>query len=254
VSRFLGKSALVTGAATGMGQAIAVRLASEGARVAVNHLPGQDWSETRDAIAAVGGTAISCAVDLRDVTAARAMVDDVAERQGGIDILVSNAGINPLLTWQEITDEVWDDIHTTILRACWALSHQAAQHMVKQERGGSIVAISSISAHVGSAEQVAYCAAKAGVSALMMSLGCVLGGYGIRCNAVAPGAIMTNMSKDILVEGSPELAYYLDRIPLHRIGQPKDIAGVVAFLCSEDAAYMTTTEVLVDGGFIANAE
>ena len=254
MSRFLGKSALVTGAATGIGQAIAIRLASEGAKVAVNHMPGQDWSETRAGIEAVGGTAISCPTDLRDVVATRAMVDEVAERQGGIDILVSNAGINPLLKWQEITDDIWDDIHTTILRACWALSHQAAQHMVKQGRGGNIVAISSISARVGSAEQVAYCAAKAGVSALMMSLGCVLAEHDIRCNAVLPGAIATNMSKDLFVEGSPALDYYLERIPLHRIGQPKDIAGVVAFLCSEDAAYVNTTEVLVDGGFIANAE
>lgn len=253
MSRFLGKSALVTGAATGIGQAIAVRLASEGARVAVNHLPGQDWSATQAAIESVGGTAISVPCDVRDVTAARAMVDEVAERQDGIDFLVSNAGINPLLTWEDITDDIWDDIHTTILRACWALSHQAAQHMVKQERGGAIVAISSISARVGSAEQVAYCAAKAGVSGLMMSLGCVLAEHGIRCNAVLPGPIETEMAQPLFDD--PEiLKYYIDRVPLHRIGQPRDIAGVVAFLCSDDAAYVNTTEILVDGGFIANAE
>jgi NAD(P)-dependent dehydrogenase (short-subunit alcohol dehydrogenase family) len=253
VSRFLGKSALVTGAATGIGQAIAVRLASEGARVAVNHLPGQDWSETEAAIAAVGGTSRSYPVDLRDVVATRAMVDAVAADQGGIDFLVSNAGINPLLKWEDITDDVWDDIHNTILRACWALSHQAAQHMVTQERGGAIIAISSISARVGSAEQVAYCAAKAGVSALMMSLGCVLGEHGIRCNAVLPGPIETQMAQPLFDD--PEiLKYYVDRVPLHRIGQPSDIAGVVAFLCSDDAAYVNTTEILVDGGFIANAE
>jgi NAD(P)-dependent dehydrogenase (short-subunit alcohol dehydrogenase family) len=191
--------------------------------------------------------------DLRDVSAARGIVDEVAERQGGIDFLVSNAAINPLLPWQEITDDIWDDIHTTILRACWALSHQAAQHMVKQERGGAIVAISSISARVGSAEQVAYCAAKAGVSGLMMSLGCVLGEHGIRCNAVLPGPIETQMAQPLFDD--PEiLKYYVDRVPLHRIGQPHDIAGVVAFLCSDDAAYVNTTEILVDGGFIANAE
>lgn len=254
MSRFAGKSALVTGAATGIGQATAVRLASEGAVVALNHLPGQDCGDTEAMIAEVGGTSMACAVDLRDTAAARSMVDEVAARQGGIDILVSNAGINPLLTWEDITDEIWDDIHTTILRACWALSHQAAQHMVRQGRGGTIVAISSISARVGSAEQVAYCAAKAGLSALMMSLGCVLGEHGIRCNAVLPGAVMTDMSKDILVKGSKELDYYLDRIPLHRIAEPNDIAGVVAFLCSDDAGYVNTTEILVDGGFIANAE
>jgi len=243
----------VTGAATGIGQAIAVRLASEGATVAVNHLPGQDWSETQAAIAAVGGSCASYPVDLRDVTAVRQMVDEVAANHGGIDFLVSNAGINPLLLWEDITDDIWDDIHSTILRACWALSQQAAKHMVKQGRGGNIVAISSISARVGSAEQVAYCAAKAGVSALMMSLGCVLAEHGIRCNAVLPGPIETAMAQPLFDD--PEiLKYYVDRVPLHRIGQPKDIAGVVAFLCSDDAAYVNTTEILVDGGFIANAE
>lgn len=253
MSRFLGKSALVTGAATGIGQAIAIRLASEGANVAVNHLPGQDWSQTKAGIEAVGGTAYSAPVDLRDVAGTRAMVDDVAAHQGGIDILVSNAAINPLLKWQDITDDIWDDIQSTILRACWTLSHQAAQHMVRQERGGNIVAISSISARVGSADQVAYCAAKAGVSGLMMSLGCVLAEHGIRCNAVLPGPIETDMAAPLFDD--PEiLKYYVDRVPLHRIGQPKDIAGVVAFLCSEDAAYVNTTEILVDGGFIANAE
>ncbi|MEO8263142.1 MAG: SDR family oxidoreductase [Pseudolysinimonas sp.] len=253
MSRFQGKSALVTGAATGIGRAIAVRLASEGATVAVNHLPGQDWGETEAAIAAVGGTASSYPVDLRDVTATRQMVDDVAAAQGGIDFLVSNAGINPLLTWQEITDDIWDDLHTTILRACWTLSQQSALHMVEQKRGGAIVAISSISARVGSAEQVAYCAQKAGVSALMMSLGCVLGEHGIRCNSVLPGPIETAMAQPLFDD--PEiLKYYVDRVPLHRIGQPRDIAGVVAFLCSDDAAYVNTTEILVDGGFIANAE
>jgi NAD(P)-dependent dehydrogenase (short-subunit alcohol dehydrogenase family) len=181
------------------------------------------------------------------------MVDEVAERQNGIDFLVSNAAINPLLKWEETTDDIWDDIHTTILRACWVLSHQAAQHMVRQERGGVIVAISSISARVGSADQVAYCAAKAGVSGLMMALGCVLAEHGIRCNAVLPGAVATEMAQPLL-DDPDVLKYYVDRIPLHRIGQPKDIAGAVAFLCSEDAAYINTTEILVDGGFIANAE
>ena len=113
--------------------------------------------------------------------------------------------------------------------------------MVAQGRGGAIVAVSSISARVGAPEQVAYCPAKAGVSNLMMALGCVLGPHGIRCNSVLPGAIATPWPKDLLVSRDHRsLAYYLDRIPLQRIGQPDDIAGVVAFLCSDDAQYMTT--------------
>jgi L-rhamnose 1-dehydrogenase len=254
MQRFSGKAAIVTGAATGIGQAIAVRLASEGAVVTVAHKPGQDPWETLDAVAAAGGRATAYAADMRDPAAVRAMVDAVASGADGLDFAVSNAAINPLISWDEITDEIWDDIHETNLRGCWALAQQSAKHMVRQGRGGAIVAVSSISARVGAPDQVAYCPSKAGVANLMMALACVLGPHGIRCNSVLPGAIATDMARDLLVEGSESLAYYLDRIPLHRIGKPSDIAGAVAFLCSDDAAYMSSAELLVDGGFIANAE
>ena len=254
MGRFSGKTAIVTGAATGIGQAIAVRLASEGAIVTVAHKPGQDPQPTLDAVRSAGGEASAYPADMRDVTAVRTMVDAVASGADGLDFAVSNAAINPLVPWDEITDDLWDDIHDTNLRGCWALAQQSAKHMVAQGRGGAIVAVSSISARVGAPDQVAYCPAKAGVSNLMMALACVLGPHGVRCNSVLPGAIATDMAKDLLVEGSESLAYYLGRIPLGRIGKPADIAGVVAFLCSEDAQYMTSAELLVDGGFIANAE
>jgi NAD(P)-dependent dehydrogenase (short-subunit alcohol dehydrogenase family) len=254
MQRFTGRTAIVTGAATGIGQAIAIRLASEGAAVTVAHKPGQDPQQTLDAVAEAGGSAAAYAADMRDPAAVRAMVDAVAAGPGGLDFAVSNAAINPLVQWDELTDEIWDDIHNTNLRGCWALAHQSAKHMVARGRGGSIVAVSSISARVGAPDQVAYCPSKAGVANLMMALACVLGPHGIRCNSVLPGAIATDMAKDLLIEGSPSLAYYLDRIPLQRIGKPADIAGVVAFLCSDDAQYMTSAELLVDGGLIANAE
>jgi L-rhamnose 1-dehydrogenase len=251
--RFTGKRAIVTGSATGIGQAIAVRLASEGAHVFAAHKPGQDPQPTLDAVTAAGGEATPYAADMRDPAAVRAMVDSVAAAPGGIDIAVSNAAINPFMAWDEITDEVWDDIHETNLRGCWALAQQAGKHMVTQGRGGAIAAVSSISARVGAPGQVAYCPSKAGVSNIMMALACVLGPHGIRCNAVLPGAIATDMAKDLL-DDQAALDYYLKRIALRRIGRPADIAGAVAFLCSDDAAYITSTELLVDGGFIANAE
>src|SRR5262249_20727265 len=147
-----------------------------------------------------------------------------------------------------------DEIHETNLRGCWALAQQSARHMVRQGRGGAIVAVSSISARVGAPDQVAYCPSQAGVAHLMMSLARVLRPPRLPCNSVLPGAIATPMAAGLLVEGSESLGYYLNRIPLRRIGQPDDIAGAVAFLCSDDARYMTSAELLVDGGFIANAE
>jgi L-rhamnose 1-dehydrogenase len=252
--RFSGKSAIVTGAATGIGQAIAVRLAREGAFVTVAHKPGQDPEPTLEAVRSAGGRASPYPADMRDVAAVRAMVDAVASAAGGLDFAISNAAINPLIAWDAITDDIWDEIHETNLRGCWALAQQSAKHMVTRGRGGAIVAVSSISARVGAPDQVAYCPAKAGVANLMMALACALGPHGIRCNSVLPGAIATDMAKGLLVEGSESLRYYLHRIPLQRIGRPSDIAGVVAFLCSDDAQYMTSAELLVDGGFIANAE
>jgi L-rhamnose 1-dehydrogenase len=254
MQRFSGKTAIVTGAATGIGRAIAVRLASEGAFVTVAHKPGQDPGPTLDAVAAAGGRARAHAADMRDPAAVRAMVDAVAAGENGLDFAISNAAVNPFMLWDEITDEIWDEIHETNLRGCWALAQQSARRMVAQGRGGAIVAVSSISARVGAPDQVAYCPSKAGVANLMMSLACVLGPHGIRCNSVLPGAIATPMAAGLLVEGSASLAYYLGRTPLRRIGEPEDIAGAVAFLCSDDARYMTSAELLVDGGFIANAE
>ena len=190
MQRFSGKTEIVTGAATGIGQAIAVRLASEGAVVTVAHGPGQDPQETLDAVTAAGGRATAYAADMRDPAAVPAMVDAVTSGPDGLDFAVSNAAINPLISWDKITDEIRDEIHETNLRGCRALAQQSAKHMVRQGRGGAIVAVSSISARVGAADQVAYCPSKAGVANLMMALACVLGRHGIRCNSVLPGVLV----------------------------------------------------------------
>jgi len=252
--QFRGKVALVTGATSGIGQATAVRLAEGGALVAINGPPGSDVAETVAAIEKVGGTGFPVTADLRDPNAITSMISEVVTRAGSIEFLVSNAAINPLKRWDEITVEDYDDIQATNLRGTWLVCQAAARQMVRQGGGGAIVSVSSISAIVGAADQIVYCGTKAGVSMVTKALATALGRYGIRCNAVLPGAILTGMSAELLDENSPARQYYLDRTPLGRIGTPSDVADVIAFLLSDEARFITAAEIVVDGGFIVNAE
>jgi NAD(P)-dependent dehydrogenase (short-subunit alcohol dehydrogenase family) len=131
---------------------------------------------------------------------------------------------------------------------------EAAKQMVKEGHGGAICCTSSISAHVGAPEQTAYCATKGGISMMAKALGAVLGAHGIRVNAVEPGWIQTNMAAPMF-DAAPEVwKYYIDRIAIHRPGQPEEMASIIAFLLSEDASYVTSATLLGDGGFIVNAE
>lgn len=194
MQRFAGKVALVTGATSGMGQAIAVRLASEGAIVAVNQRPTGDPTETLRRIREVGGDAFPVIADMRDPAQVVAMVAETAQRGGRLDLVVSNAAINPMVRWDETTLEQFDDLSETNLRGTWVVTTTAAKQMIAEGHGGAIVCISSISAHVGAPGQVAYCATKGGISMLAKALGSVLGEHGIRINAVEPGAIDTKMA------------------------------------------------------------
>ena len=251
--RFNGKVAFVTGAATGIGQATAVRLASEGALVGVNHRPSDDPAETLRRIKDAGGEGFSVAADVRDPKQVKSMVERVAQRGGRLDYVVSNAGINPFMKWDETTVEEFDALSETNFRGTWLVCTEGAKQMVKEGHGGAICCTSSLSAHVGSPYQVAYCGTKAGVSMLAKALGAVLGEHGIRVNAVEPGAIDTPMSASLLND-PPALKYYQDRIALHRVGKPEEMASVIAFLLSDDASYLTCTTILADAGFIVNAE
>ena len=251
--RFAGKVALVTGATSGIGQATAVRLASDGAMVAVNHLPSIDPGETLGQIAAAGGEAFPVAADMRQPAAVTAMVEEVARRGGRLDYVVSNAAINPFMPWDATSIEAFDELFEINVRGAWVVCTEGAKRMIAEGHGGAIVMISSISAHVGSPNQVAYCGTKGAISMLGKALGTVLGSNGIRVNVIEPGAVATPMSAPMF--DMPEvMKYYLERIALRRIGQPAELAAAIAFLLSDDASYVTSATLLVDAGFIVNAE
>ena len=251
--RFTGRVALVTGATNGIGQATAIRLAAEGAVVAVNQRPGGDPSATLARIAELGGEAFPVIADMRDPVQVTAMVAEVAARAGRLDHVVSNAAINPMLTWDKTTLEDFDRLNETNFRGTWVVCTEAAKEMIREGHGGSIVCVSSISAHVGAPEQVAYCGTKGAISMLGKALGAVMGEHGIRVNVVEPGAVRTNMSASMFDQ--PDVVrYYNDRIALHRVGEPDELAAAIAFLLSDDASYVTSATLLVDAGFIVNAE
>ncbi|MFO1067991.1 MAG: SDR family oxidoreductase [Geminicoccaceae bacterium] len=252
-ARFAGKVALVTGATQGMGQATSVRLASEGALVGVNHLPSVDPGETLRRIEAAGGKGFPVAADMRDPAAVTAMVKEVAARGGRLDYVVSNAAINPFMPWDTTTIEAFDELFEVNVRGAWVVCTEGARQMIAEGHGGAIVLMSSISAHVGAPTQVAYCGTKGAISMLGKALGAVLGKHGIRVNVIEPGAVATPMSAPLL-DDPVAMKYYLERIALQRIGDPAELAAAVAFMLSDDASYVTSATLLVDAGFIVNAE
>jgi len=181
------------------------------------------------------------------------MVGEVAKRGGRLDCLVSNAAINPFMPWDKTSIEDFDNLFDTNVRGAWVVVTESAKQMIAEKHGGSIVMISSISAHVGAPTQVAYCGTKGAISMLAKALGAVLGKHDIRVNAIEPGAIATPMSAE-LIEQPEVMKYYLERIAIGRIGKPSEIASAVAFMLSNDASYVTSATLLVDAGFIVNAE
>jgi NAD(P)-dependent dehydrogenase (short-subunit alcohol dehydrogenase family) len=251
--RFIGKVALVTGATGGIGQGTAVRLAAEGAIVGVNQRPTGDPSETLRRIKAAGGEGFPVVADMRDPAQVVEMVRETARRGGRLDYVVSNAAINPYMNWDEISLEDFNRISETNFRGTWVVSSEGAKQMIREGHGGAIVMVSSISAHVGAPGQVVYCGTKGAISMLGKALGSVLGAHGIRVNVIEPGAVRSNMSAP-LFENPEILNYFTERIALHRIGEPEELAAAVAFLLSDDASYITSATLLADAGFIVNAE
>jgi 3-oxoacyl-[acyl-carrier protein] reductase len=241
-----GQVALVTGASRGLGQAIALALAAEGAAIAAVARSDDALKSTVDAIRAAGGTAEPFALDVADSAAVDAAVEKIAARFGKIDILVNNAGVTRDGLLARMTTEAWDTVINTNLKGAFHLTRPVGRIMVKQ-RSGRIINISSVIGLMGNAGQANYAASKAGLIGFSKSVAREFASRGITCNVVCPGFIETDMTKDLSDDLKKKL---LERIPLQRLGQPGDIAGVVAFLCSPAASYMTGQVVTVDGGMV----
>ena len=242
-----GKTALVTGASRGIGRAIALCLAAEGARVAINYAGNvKAAEEVKAAIEATGGTAILCQADIADSAAVEAMVANVVKEFGTIDILVNNAGITRDTLLMRMKDEDFAKVLDTNLKGVFYCTKAISKLMMKK-RSGRIVNMASVVGLVGNAGQTNYAAAKAGVIGFSKSAAKELASRGITVNVVAPGFIGTDMTA-----GLPESVKekMLTDIPLGRMGEPEDVASAVLFLASDQASYITGQVVNVDGGMV----
>lgn len=242
-----GKVALVTGASRGIGQAVAVELAKAGADVIVNYIGNEAVAqETVEKVEALGRKALKIKADVGNAEEVQAMVDEAHAAFGHIDVLVNNAGITRDGLLIRMKDSDWDDVLNINLKGVYLVSKAVAKLMVKQ-RSGRIINMTSVSGVTGNVGQANYAAAKAGVIGFTKTCAKELAARGITVNAVAPGFIETAMT-DVLPEKIKE--GIAATVPLGRMGQPEEIAGVVTFLASDFARYITGQVLNVDGGMV----
>jgi 3-oxoacyl-[acyl-carrier protein] reductase len=240
------KVAVVTGASRGIGRAVALELAQQGARVVVNHRASPDQAaETVDLIGAAGGEAVAIAADVSQFDQARSLIEGAIASMGGISILVNNAGTTRDMLLMQMKEADWDAVIDTNLKSVFNCCKAAIRPMLRARKGGRIINISSVSGLAGQVGQANYSASKAGVIGFTYALAKEVGSRQITVNAIAPGYIPTALTSDLSQEVQEAI---LQLTPLGRFGQPEDIAHAVAFLASDRAAYITGVTLRVDGG------
>ena len=248
MSRYADRVVVVTGAARGIGAGTAKRFADEGASVAVLDLDQDSAAATANALGAAKAVGVAC--DVSDSDSVSTAVAAVVEELGKIDVLVNNAGVTRDNLLFKMTEDDWDTVMNVHLRGSFLMSREVQKHMV-EARYGKILNLSSVSA-LGNRGQANYAAAKMGMQGFTRTLALELGAFGINVNAIAPGFIVTDMTdataRRVGVEPEEFRKGAAERSPLRRIGYPEDIAAAAAFLCSDEAAFITGQTLYVDGG------
>ena len=251
-NRLEDKVAIVTGAATGIGQAIVVAFAQQGAAVAVDYVGAPEApAETIRRISAAGGRGISVEADVSQPADVARLIEREVSAFGRLDILVNNAGIEKKIAFVDYPLDEWQKIISVNLTGPF-LCAQAARQMIAQNAGGRIINISSIHEDLPMPTNMPYCAAKGGLRMLMRTIAVELAPHKITVNNIGPGATFTPIDKD--VQGNPKLnEQILSGIPLHRWGQPDEVAQLAVYLASDDASYVTGSTYFIDGGMLRNA-
>lgn len=251
------KVALVTGSSQGIGKAIAIRLAEEGADVVINYRSHPEGAEeTVKEVEAAGGKCypvegFSIQADVSTVENVNRLVQQSIEHFGKLDILVNNAGIEKHAPFWEVIEADYDKVLDVNLKGVFFATQAMVKHLMATNRPGRIINISSVHEDLPFPNFASYCCSKGGLKMLTRNLSVELGALGITINNVAPGAIETPINTDLLND-SEKLNALLKNIPLKRLGQPGDVSGLVAFLASDEAAYVTGTTFFVDGGLTWN--
>ncbi len=254
--RLEGKVAAVTGGGSGMGRAIALAYAREGAKVIVADLNLDAAQTVAEEITAAGGGASATQTDVRDQAQAQAMVDAAVQRFGGLDVLVNNAGVGRIIPFLETTNDDWDFMFDVNCKGLLWCSQAAARQMIAQGRGGKIINLGSQAGRRGEALVLAYCASKACVISMTQSMALALAEHKINVNGIAPGIVDTPFWIEVDKQFAKFLGWevgepkrrFVESIPLGRIEQPEDVTGAAIFLASSDSDYMTQQTLNVDGG------
>lgn len=250
MQRLQGKVAIVTGGGSGIGQAIAERLGCEGAKVIIDTVGSEAGAnETRRAIEASGSMGEVVQADVTKTDDDRRLVNAAWEKFGGADILVNNAGMEERSDFWETSEDEYDKVMAVNLRGPFFLTQAFVRRLRDAKKPGRILNISSVHEDMAFPGFTTYCCSKGGLRMMMRNLTVELGPLGITVNNIAPGAINTPINKALLAD-KPKLDALLRNIPLGRLGMPEDVAGMVAFLASDEASYVTGATFVIDGGLM----
>ncbi len=245
-----GRKAIVTGASRGIGQAIAQALARAGADVAVTARTVEALAETQTLVENAGRRCVPLSQDVRDTAACSSVMNKAADMFGGLDILINNAGFENVMPSLDVDDALWDAIVSTNLKGAFFCA-QAAGRIMAESGGGSIVNLCSLTSYVGVPTAAPYGASKSGLLGVTRTLATEWAHHNIRVNAVAPGYFRTSMT-EVFYKDEDWQSRMLEKIPQRRFGSESDLGGVVVFLCSDAAAYITGHCIPVDGGYLAS--